>query len=913
MKKNFKFMLVALLAMIGSAVYAAAPAVGGTWTDDNFSYTIATVNLTTKTGTITIAPNGTLSGEVTIPGSVSKKYDDDTYTFIMATIPGNAFKDQVNITKVNFPAELTEIGTSAFSGCTLLAEISFAAGSQLQTIGDYAFATTQIVNPDFSNCEVLGSFTGDIFTDGTNNNSYVETVTFPETAVFTSFSTALARLTNLKSTNIESTQIQTVVANAFNGTSAACAADEGLRALILPATVKSIEETAFQGSLIADLTINVDAINDKDATDPGIGAGTNPIYGTTTGVLTDLTLIGELKGRVAGNAFKGMTALESVDMSAMTFASKGQIETSAFEGCTALEEVTLGDINHNGVTGQYTINDDAFKGCTALATVTIGDIDTQGAIGKEAFGTALTTLTIGDVTKASAIKAEAFKFADATTTVTIGKVFNENPAGTVYVFPADAFTFTASDATNKPVNVTIGDGTKAIDSKGKVFAAGAFAGSYISLLTFDGAIIEKGIDEALVGTTNIYGLDFDGPITTNGILSGTFAGIEAKGCTVINFNGELAPLAVATGAFTVSTAYAAGTTILTVNYTSATHANTTKSGMPFAQAAFHASYTADRDIAINITNAALKATFLANQTEDANDIIFRALLVPADPTNYFIVYGDNNNLGTSYGRILLQKGKIYQIDRRPTSEDADGVDQTGITYTLNVVYKEEDDNSASTTLNMLPMVSNDGFYYVDLTSATSDVVCIIKAKGTEAVADKETKMWYEEIASVPAGKTASNVYNGDGSVKMASAVVTNQQLRDGAGDPKPYTDYYADPQVTTADALTSAILAANNVYLLTNPAAFEGEKAVLIDYANYTTPFINAGNFYALGKKYAAAPGRMVINWIGENEATAIYAVKTGKNVSAEASDAIYNLQGVRVNKAQKGIYIQNGKKIVIK
>ena len=56
----------------------------------------------------------------------------------------------------------------------------------------------------------------------------------------------------------------------------------------------------------------------------------------------------------------------------------------------------------------------------------------------------------------------------------------------------------------------------------------------------------------------------------------------------------------------------------------------------------------------------------------------------------------------------------------------------------------------------------------------------------------------------------------------------------------------------------------------------------------------------------------MIINWIDEGEATAIYAVKTGKVVGAE-NDAIYNLQGVRVNNVKKGIYIQNGKKVVVK
>lgn len=918
MKKNFKLMLVALLTLVGSVAYAAAPAVGGTWTDDNFSYTIASVNPSAKTGTITIAPNGTLSGEVTIPGTVTKKYDDDVYTFTMASIPASAFKDQVSVTKVNFPAELTEIGEAAFEGCTLLAEITFAPNSKLTQIGSKAFATTQIVNPSFANCVVLPALPDLLFTDGVHQNSYVETVTLPTSAVFTTFGTALANLPALKSANISETKIQIVKALAFENTSAKYATEDpavnGVRTVELPNTVKTIEATAFQSSLISDLTINVDAILETPAT--SIGDNNTAIYGTSTTLLKKLTLKGELKGKVSAFAFNGNTALTEVDMEHMTFASKGQIMTGAFYNCTGLTTVTLGDINHNGNDTEFTINSNAFYGCTKLATVTIGDIDTKGAIGEFAFGKNLETLTIGDVTKAGAISANAFEFANKTTTVTIGKVLNENPGGAAYVFGFNSFKFKADNAASKPVNVTIGDGTKAIDSKGKVFIAGAFSGTYISKLTFDGAIIEKGIDEALVGTTGFTGLEFTGTIATNGICTDAFAGVDAKGLTAVDFKGELAPLAVSAGAFTLATAYsAAHVPLLTVNYSATTHANTTASGIPFAQTAFNASATDNRDVQLTFADNAdlnaLKATIISLQVDPATaaDVIYRVMLVPEDPTNFFNVYGDDTHLGTSYGRILLQKGKIYKIDRRPTAADAEDL---GVTYTLNVIYKEEDDNSKLTKINMLPMISADGFYYVDLTGVATDVVCIVKATGTEKVNEKVTKMWYEDITAtgIPAGKTASNIYNGDGSVKVAHKVVTNQQLRNGAGDPEPYTSYY-DPQTWVSEPLTTAILAANDVYLLSDPKFFAGEKAIKIDYENYTTPFINQQNFYVLGKKYATG-GRMIINWIGEDETTAIYAVKAGKVVGSD-NDAIYNLQGIRVNKAQKGVYIQNGKKIVVK
>jgi len=51
------------------------------------------------------------------------------------------------------------------------------------------------------------------------------------------------------------------------------------------------------------------------------------------------------------------------------------------------------------------------------------------------------------------------------------------------------------------------------------------------------------------------------------------------------------------------------------------------------------------------------------------------------------------------------------------------------------------------------------------------------------------------------------------------------------------------------------------------------------------------------------------LNLVLEGDATAI----KGINKAGENNGAIYNLQGVRVNKAQKGLYIQNGKKYIMK
>ena len=114
------------------------------------------------------------------------------------------------------------------------------------------------------------------------------------------------------------------------------------------------------------------------------------------------------------------------------------------------------------------------------------------------------------------------------------------------------------------------------------------------------------------------------------------------------------------------------------------------------------------------------------------------------------------------------------------------------------------------------------------------------------------------------------------------------------------------------EALDAAALDGFDLYAITNPAGHEGISAPILKYAESSIPFINTGMFYALGKHYAEAKAsRMVINWIGEDEATGIVSLK---NKNAIENDVIYTLQGVRVNTPVKGnIYIKNGKKFLAK
>lgn len=98
------------------------------------------------------------------------------------------------------------------------------------------------------------------------------------------------------------------------------------------------------------------------------------------------------------------------------------------------------------------------------------------------------------------------------------------------------------------------------------------------------------------------------------------------------------------------------------------------------------------------------------------------------------------------------------------------------------------------------------------------------------------------------------------------------------------------------------------LYRLTNTAS-QG-----FGFTSYTGKDIKANQFFVKCTKKPADAARLNVVWLDEDgnveDATAIQGVKK----ITEANDgAIYNLQGVRVNKAQKGINIQNGKKFVVK
>ena len=72
---------------------------------------------------------------------------------------------------------------------------------------------------------------------------------------------------------------------------------------------------------------------------------------------------------------------------------------------------------------------------------------------------------------------------------------------------------------------------------------------------------------------------------------------------------------------------------------------------------------------------------------------------------------------------------------------------------------------------------------------------------------------------------------------------------------------------------------------------------------------VNNGVVIPAGKAYLSVPASSPAKFFGlDGEATGINSVKTAK-----ADGAYYTLEGVKTTKPVKGLYIHNGKKIVVK
>ena len=292
--------------------------------------------------------------EAKIPDSIEDK--------AVTTISEYAFFKKTSLTSVVLPANLTNIGEHAFSGCTGLVSVDFSACTNTLDIGSYAFdddeALIQVIFPSRLTSIGDGAFYG------CNRLTSVDFSTCEETL-------------NIGGSAFEYTAITSVVFPKGLKSVGKWAFDscEDLKTVDFSACKElvSIEANAFSECGLTEVNLSVCS----KLTSIGEYAFCKNQALTKVVFPTSLSTLGE-------SAFYQCSALKSADISDtdLTVISDGAFRE------TGLTEMTLPD-------GVVTVEQNAFAGCTSLSFLAFGN--NLESIGWQAFcETAITHLHLPD-------------------------------------------------------------------------------------------------------------------------------------------------------------------------------------------------------------------------------------------------------------------------------------------------------------------------------------------------------------------------------------------------------------------------------------------------------------------------------------------------------------------------------------
>ena len=316
----------------------------------------------TKTAEVTQNSNK-YSGDIVIPESVT--YEEVTYS--VTSIGYAAFQDCSGLTSITIPNGVTSIGNSAFYGCRGLTFVTIP--NSVTTIGYWAFAEcsglTSVTIPNSVTSIGDAAFYG---------CSGLTSVTIPNSV--TSIGIEAFRNCSVLTSVTISNSVTSIDNFAFSGCSS-------LTSLTIPNSVTSIGDWAFSGcSGLTSITIPNSVISIGPASFGGTAWYDNQPDGVVyaglcaykfKGQMPENTTISIKEGTlgIADQAFYSCRGLKSINIPN----SVTSIGNSAFSGCS-LPNVTI----PNSVTS---IGNSAFSSCSCLTFVTIGNSVTS--IGESAF------------------------------------------------------------------------------------------------------------------------------------------------------------------------------------------------------------------------------------------------------------------------------------------------------------------------------------------------------------------------------------------------------------------------------------------------------------------------------------------------------------------------------------------------
>lgn len=284
-------------------------------------------------------------------------------------------------------------------------------------------------------------------------------------------------------------------------------------------------------------------------------------------------------------------------------------------------------------------------------------------------------------------------------------------------------------------------------------------------------------------------------------------------------------------------------------------------------------YTDDWSKANTFENVDIVQDFIYRLSLSAGDV------APGEDILATCVVKEGGNY--AYGRLFVPAGAgmYYKVS----------ADKVGDKNTVNLFWGQNDGTNKDIYMMQLPIF--EGYYWIDATEA--DQTFIVRTSNIEGAeggkvtleAEPATAEDIEMIALDPdyywfdANDAKKN------SLRYATAEVANQELQD--------FDEFKQ----------------KSVFVMLNPKT-QGLAFGLLNQYDEKERSLAKGSIYVVASKLKpeGAPARLNVIWDDEAEdATAIQKVEN----KSENADAIYNLQGVRVKNAQKGIFIINGKKYV--
>jgi len=316
---------------------------------------------------------GTLTTELSIAPAID------------SVINNYAFAGYGTLTKLTIGDNITSIGTSAFSSCAELIDVSI--GNEVKTINDTAF------NKDSKITSLtIGTNVTSIGNNAFYNCSSLETVKLPSLTNWLNISLVNAAsnpmyVSSKEQVFFNGTETTTISVNVSTIKAYAFAGYGKLTQLTIGNAVKTIGTDAFKNcSGVTTLTIG-----------SGLGLITSTMFASCTKIQT-LSINSNLDTGV----FKNRTTIKTLTINN----NVSTIGTEAFSGCSGITKLTIG----SGLTGG--VDKTMFGGCSKLTT-----LSTNSNLLADAFNSCTTLKTVEIKDNVTSIGTGAFTGCNAITTV----------------------------------------------------------------------------------------------------------------------------------------------------------------------------------------------------------------------------------------------------------------------------------------------------------------------------------------------------------------------------------------------------------------------------------------------------------------------------------------------------------------